>query len=88
MRCPYLVVGKGHEQHHGVWTRSSSSVLLGLIPTALLTMSGGQLPFVGPALAEARLLTPSTAQRFAPHLVLIKPPLGSAHLDNRAPCSL
>lgn len=62
--------------------------LLGLIPTALLTMSGGQLPFVGPALAEARLLTPSTAQRFAPHLVLIKPPLGSAHLDNRAPCSL
>jgi len=43
------------------WTRSSSSILLGLIPTVLLVASGGRLPVIGPALVEAGLLTSSSA---------------------------
>lgn len=42
------------------WTRSSSSVLLGLFPAGLLIMSGGKLPVVGPALYDAGLLEEAT----------------------------
>jgi hypothetical protein len=43
------------------WTRSSSSIVLALIPTVLVIVSGGRLPVIGPALAEAGLMGPSTA---------------------------
>lgn len=42
------------------WTRSSSSVLLGLLPAGLLIMSGGKLPVLGPALYDAGLLEEAT----------------------------
>lgn len=57
-RAPSFVVGAWRNRR---WTRSSSSIMLGLIPTALVIMSGGQLPVIGPALAETGLLTPATA---------------------------
>ncbi|MGO2520933.1 MAG: hypothetical protein ACTH8F_12480 [Microbacterium sp.] len=57
-RPPSFVEGAWRNRR---WTRSSSSILLGLIPTMLLVMSGGRLPVIGPALAEAGLLAQSTA---------------------------
>lgn len=57
-RAPSFVAGAWLNRK---WTRSSSSILLGLIPTALLVLSGGQLPVIGPALVDAGVLTPESA---------------------------
>lgn len=57
-RAPSFVAGAWLNRK---WTRSSSSILLGLIPTALLALSGGQLPVIGPALVDAGVLTPESA---------------------------
>lgn len=57
-RSPSFVGGAWRNRR---WTRSSSSLLLGLIPTALVVISGGQLPVLGPELARAGVLTPTSA---------------------------